>query len=236
VQAVSGSKVTLAFPAQTVLKPGQSEKFALAFNDDSVSVATVDIEMNYNPSAIGIDSLILPNSNDVIALTDVDSVGGTLHVAIASISVNSLQKGTHNIPLQLLLRAKKKLEEEKVTISYNLYSQDARLISNQETEQAFNWRPVVPVQFDLSQNYPNPFNPTTKIDYQLTKDISVTIKIYNILGQEVKTLVNQVQKAGYYTIEWNGTNNFGSSVSSGVYFLRLRTQGFVSTKKMMMLR
>ena len=110
------------------------------------------------------------------------------------------------------------------------------MISHQVTEQSFNWRPVVPEQFDLSQNYPNPFNPTTKIDYQLTKDIPVTIKVYNILGQEVKTLVNQLQKAGYYTIEWNGTNNSGSTVSSGVYFLRLRTQGFVSTKKMMMLR
>jgi hypothetical protein len=236
VQAVSTNKVTLAFPVETVLKPGQSGKFALSFNDDSILVATVGLEIQYNPSAIGIDSVILPSTSEVIAISDVDSVGGMLHVAIASISGNSVQKCTQKIPLQLLLRAKKKLDEEKVTMTYDLYSQDARLISHQVTEQSFNWRPVVPEQFDLSQNYPNPFNPTTKIDYQLTKDIPVTIKVYNILGQEVKTLVNQLQKAGYYTIEWNGTNNSGSTVSSGVYFLRLRTQGFVSTKKMMMLR
>ena len=55
-------------------------------------------------------------------------------------------------------------------MTFNLYSQDARLIGHQVTEQSFNWRPAVPEQFDLSQNYPNPFNPTTKIDYQLTKD------------------------------------------------------------------
>ncbi len=236
VQTVSNTKVTLAFPSETVLKPGQSEKFALSFNDDSISVATVGVEINYNPSAIGIDSVILPSTNDAIAISDVDSVGGVLHAAIASISMNSLQKCTQKIPLQLLLRAKKKLEEEKVTLVYDLYSQDARLISHQETEQSFNWRPVIPDRFDLSQNYPNPFNPTTKIDYQLVKDNSVAIQVYNILGQEVKTLVNQLQKAGYYTIEWDGTNNCGTTVSSGVYFLRLRTQGFVSTKKMMMLR
>jgi hypothetical protein len=236
VEAVSTDKVTLAFPAETVLKPGQSREFSLAFNDDSTAVATVGIEINYNPLAIGLDSVILPNTKDLIAISDVDSADGLMHAAIASISTSSVQKCTQKIPLQLLLRAKKKLEEEKVTITYDLYSQDARLISHQVMEQSFNWRPAVPEQFDLSQNYPNPFNPSTKIDYQLTKDIPVTIKVYNILGQEVKTLVNQLQKAGYYTIEWNGTNNSGSTVSSGVYFLRLRTQGFVSTKKMMMLR
>lgn len=89
----------------------------------------------------------------------------------------------------------------------------------------------LPVTFDLAQNYPNPFNPQTTINYQLPKDVFVTVKIYDMLGREVAMLVNQSQKAGYYSVVWNA-----SQVSSGIYFYKMNAGDFSSIKKMVVLK
>jgi len=93
-----------------------------------------------------------------------------------------------------------------------------------------------PEKYALSQNYPNPFNSTTLIQYQLPDPGRVTIKIYNILGQEVKTLVDQVKEAGYHSALWNGMDKFGNTVSSGIYYYRLVSGSFIQTKKMVYLK
>jgi len=95
---------------------------------------------------------------------------------------------------------------------------------------------MLPKEFVLHQNYPNPFNPYTKIEYQLPKITKVTLKIFNILGQEIKTLVNQEQEPGNYQIMWDGTNNLGIKVSSGIYLYLFKGDGFVQTKKMILLK
>ncbi len=91
--------------------------------------------------------------------------------------------------------------------------------------------PEVPDNISLSQNYPNPFNPTTFINYQLTIDNFVSLRIYNITGQEVATLVNQYQSPGEYSVAWNA-----EGCSSGVYFYRLSAGSFRQYKKMILLR
>ncbi len=89
-----------------------------------------------------------------------------------------------------------------------------------------------PKSFSLSQNYPNPFNPTTQITYTIPKNEIVTLKIYNILGQEVATLINNEEKsAGTYTATFNG-----SSLASGTYLYRLQAGNFISTKKMILMK
>jgi len=95
---------------------------------------------------------------------------------------------------------------------------------------------LVPEEFSLSQNYPNPFNPTTQIKFSIPVDSRVELKIYDILGREVATLMNDDLRTGYYTIEWNGKNDYGVKVSSGVYIYRIVAGKFVQTKKMMMLK
>jgi hypothetical protein len=95
---------------------------------------------------------------------------------------------------------------------------------------------ILPKQFSVSQNYPNPFNPGTIISYTLSKSSLVTIKIYNIIGQEVKTLVNSERQAGSYTVQWNGDNNMGHSVASGVYICRVTAGQYAKTIKMMYLK
>ncbi len=75
--------------------------------------------------------------------------------------------------------------------------------------------------YQLMQNYPNPFNPTTRIEYRVSNAARVVLKIYNILGQEIRTLVDALQEPGVYSIEWNGKDNRGAEVAGGVYFYRL---------------
>ena len=89
----------------------------------------------------------------------------------------------------------------------------------------------IPKEYSLSQNYPNPFNPSTIINYQLPKQAHMTLKIYDILGREVKTLVDEIKNAGNYKIEFNASN-----LSSGIYFYRLQSNSFSQTKKLILLK
>jgi hypothetical protein len=89
----------------------------------------------------------------------------------------------------------------------------------------------------LSQNYPNPFNPTTTIDFTVKELAPVSVKIYNVRGQLVRTLANDRFEPGVtHQLEWNGRNDAGQSVSSGVYFYKLVTKNFTQTKKMVLLK
>jgi hypothetical protein len=94
---------------------------------------------------------------------------------------------------------------------------------------------ITPAGFTLSQNYPNPFNPSTKIEYTLENAGMVSLKVYNVLGHEVATLVNGRQEAGSYSVLF-GANETTSNLSSGVYFFRLEAGSFVSTKKLTLVK
>ncbi|MFA6597250.1 MAG: ice-binding family protein [Ignavibacteriaceae bacterium] len=94
---------------------------------------------------------------------------------------------------------------------------------------------LAPKAFALLQNYPNPFNPSTRIQYSLEKTAQVSLKVYNVLGLEVATLVNSRQDAGSYNVPFSA-NNGSLNLSSGVYFYRLETGSFVSTKKMILMK
>jgi hypothetical protein len=90
--------------------------------------------------------------------------------------------------------------------------------------------------FILNQNYPNPFNPKTLISYQISRTSDVELILINLLGQRVKTLVQEKQSAGYYEAVWNGTDESGVSVASGIYLFMLKTEGQQSVKKMHLIR
>lgn len=98
----------------------------------------------------------------------------------------------------------------------------------------------IPKVFSLEQNFPNPFNSTTAIRYQLSavrgRPSIVTLRVYNVLGEEVKELVDGEKEPGYYMAVWNGRDNWGREVSSGIYYYQLQGGSFIRTRKMIFLK
>lgn len=120
-------------------------------------------------------------------------------------------------------------------------SRDGRLIAfsggTQVPVLVDDLQPGVIKDFRLEQNYPNPFNPSTMIKFSVPEFAKISLRIYDILGREVKTLVNgDLKTPGAYSVEWNGTDNYGSKVSSGIYFYSLESGSIKVTRKMMMLK
>ncbi len=94
----------------------------------------------------------------------------------------------------------------------------------------------LPEDFSVSQNYPNPFNPICNIDYALPTDCQVNLAVYNVLGQRVKLLVDEYQSAGYRSVTWDGTNEQGQEMATGVYFYRIQAGDFIQSKKMLLMK
>jgi hypothetical protein len=97
----------------------------------------------------------------------------------------------------------------------------------------------VPTTYQLKENFPNPFNPTTRIDFSIAKSEdmrNVSIKVYDLLGREVRTLINEPMQAGVYSVEWDGKNEAGAAVTSGVYLYRMVAGDFVSTRRMTLMK
>ena len=129
------------------------------------------------------------------------------------------------------------------TIMVRLKNRESRLSFSTESMLNETVQPVgaveiaaVPTVFALSQNYPNPFNPSTTIKYQIANDANVNLVIYNLQGQSIRTLVAKEQKAGYYSVVWDGRTEAGQTVSSGLYLYRVQAGSFVATHKMLMIK
>jgi hypothetical protein len=180
------------------------------------------IELNINSSFADVENVAANIPRDWLMVHNY--VNGILKIAMAGIT-----------PLT---------DENMAAISLNLKYKNARFnisgsaLLNANINSQINSFTVqtVPLQFGLSQNYPNPFNPTTTIKYQLARDSHVSLTVYDILGQKVRTLVNGLQQAGYYNITWNGNNDTGNKAASGIYIYRLQSGNFIKTLKMNLLK
>ena len=96
--------------------------------------------------------------------------------------------------------------------------------------------PQTPTVFALHSNYPNPFNPATRILYDVPQETHIRLTVYDLLGRDVITLVNQIEQPGFKTIMWNGRDDSGRPLSSGIYISRLETKTFSFSKKMLLLK
>jgi hypothetical protein len=104
------------------------------------------------------------------------------------------------------------------------------------TEGETTQTPDLPIGFWLLQSYPNPFNLACEIKYALPTDCQVTLAVYNVLGQKVRVLVDEYQSAGQKSSTWDGKDNQGREVTSGIYFYRIQAGDFAQTKKMLLLK
>ncbi|TDI83541.1 MAG: T9SS type A sorting domain-containing protein, partial [Caldithrix sp.] len=127
-------------------------------------------------------------------------------------------------------------QDIQVGIRYYYKLEDVNLNGVRTEHGPISVEVTAPESFELSQNYPNPFNPETKIRYQLPNSGKVMVIIFDILGREVKSLVNEKLEAGFHEITWNGRNNSGRRVSSGVYYYQIRSGEFKETKKMILMK
>jgi hypothetical protein len=107
---------------------------------------------------------------------------------------------------------------------------------SQSTDVPYEHTPTLPEGYELAQNYPNPFNPSTTIEFALPEQGSVRLAVYNVLGQKIRTLIDKTLPAGSYKIQWDGCDDSGKSVASGIYVYRLTTDRTELSRKMTLVR
>jgi len=211
------------------------------FNDPSVSKISLNLsrrcevqQMLFNDAIVGYEQIVnSPSSlaDSIYAIIDI----GDIYILQNELSINgSLPKlSTASLPDLIELQpANTKVFEEKKQELFSLLFSTSKNIKNN----------LIPKVFSLKQNYPNPFNPITTIEYQLPKVSKVKLEIFNILGQKVKTLIDEQKEAAIYQLKWDGLNDYGRQVSTGIYFYHFSAEALdgsnniFKTKKMLLIR
>jgi len=208
---------------------------------DVANVAGVQLELNYDPGAVAFGTPRLTADADNYALHSQDNGNGRLKILlyhpVAPFKNNELMHAGSADLVEIPIRAIGDLtsgDKTKIRLSDALMSTSvAGAIKIEGID------PPLPTTFTLSQNYPNPFNPTTTIEFNLGfggGDQRVTLDVYNVLGQNVITLVDDMLPAGEHQIHWDATDRTGSRVATGIYLYRLRVGEQAQTKKMLFLK
>ncbi len=230
-----------------------SKVFTAADNTDDAVVLTIDNDQPLGGMAL---ALKFAEVGSDVTLNKVDFTGTKIDYIQLKDAIIDNEKKTvliYAIPLQenhieagkgvvakLIFSDKNEVKLEPTTIAkqegISLVSTDAKEISFDIDFTYVAGKPVLPTSYSVAQNYPNPFNASTVIRYSLPENSKVKIEIYNILGQKVKTLLDEFQTAGYKTIEWNGSNAQNQTVASGVYFYKINAGKYSEVKQMTMLK
>jgi len=193
-------------------------------NDSS----TKEIEFsNLGTTIMKIDSFTMNNTNELSLKNNVISECKPMQNCVINVTWKPLQAGN----LRDTLKIFHNLTEVANPAIVKIYG-----TAEGETGMDDDLNAQVPLKFELQQNFPNPFNLETKICFQIKEKSHVILKIYNITGIEILTLVNQTKPAGKYTVSWGGTNQQGQIVPSGVYVCHLRAGEFSDKKKLMVLK
>lgn len=171
----------------------------------------------------------LSTSNDDILLVLVNFKGETKDIEINITDLPDNAKYLTNLIEEELIDVQ--LYTEKVPISLAAFQAKVFYLGEQPVSVESNDEEIIVREFKLGQNYPNPFNPLTKIRFQLPSKEFVTLKIYDIIGREVKTLIDKEMEIGRYTVDFNA-----QALSSGVYFYRIQAGNFIDTKKIILLK
>ncbi|HAP34744.1 MAG TPA: hypothetical protein DCQ28_01935 [Bacteroidetes bacterium] len=195
---------------------------------------------------LGYDSsIVIPNSFYKTALTDSMVMASKFfsdQVKIAMAGINPMNNAGDIIKFSFLLKDPN-YPKNALLFTMKKFILNETDHTNEIGGITLNVRDLaqLPTVYKLEQNFPNPFNPTTTISYQLPDASSVKIVIYNMLGQEIITLINEQQSTGYFSMLWNGMDNSNRKVSSGVYIYRIEAVGlqnkrFIDVKKMMLIK
>ncbi|MBM3265302.1 MAG: T9SS type A sorting domain-containing protein [candidate division Zixibacteria bacterium] len=235
-QKVTSNPVTVNLGAITVRGDGQAVVPVLLNGADMVAGAHATF--TFDPKAMSVGTPFVEGNPEHLIL-DSEVVDGKMQVIVVSMSkdqgIGTGVTPTLLIPVTLLGDSNAIIRLTDLTLS-NEYSR-AMPISFGATEQSFTKGTRLPTRFALKNGSPNPFNPSTAISYEVPQQAHITLTVYNLLGQEVIRLVDQVQTPGRYQVTWNAVNAAGRSLSTGVYLYRLTSStGFSDTKRITLLK
>lgn len=218
------------------LYAGQSANISLEA-DLEVAVAGVQAVIEYDPNQLSFPELNKTLRSSQMTLTYQDNKSGRLKLLMYSLGGKAIDVGTGSI-LTLKAQVSPNLgPDEKVYLKIGkLVLADTAAVVIPTGDQ-----PALPTDFRLEQNYPNPFNANTTIRFEIPfsqsgESVRATMKIYNILGRKVRTLVDEALPPGRHQVIWDGKDDFGNQVASGMYFYRLTLPGFSESRKMTLLK
>ncbi len=152
---------------------------------------------------------------------------------VGQILVEWADLGSKNMEKLIFISQSLDRSNTDVIVTYTIFDDQKEIISRGKQMVALK---AVPDSYALHNNFPNPFNPTTNIIYDLPKSGHVSLVVYDLLGSEVITLVNERMESGYYAARWNGHNHRGQSVSAGIYFYHLQTGEYSKAQKMLLVK
>lgn len=196
----------------------------------------LEFELQYDHDLIDLNSPLLNVFDEHTMLSSNNLKNGSLKIVAANLnggSLNTKEQSYLNIPVNF----KGNMHETSSIALENikLVGLNGNLIDVITRVNSLEIK-VVPNKYALQQNYPNPFNPSTEIRFDVPESGFVSLDVYNMLGQKVRALKSEIVKAGYHSVIWNGTNDVGSQLASGMYFYTIQTVEFQSTKKMLFLK
>jgi hypothetical protein len=218
------------------------------YGDEEVDIGGMVITDNLNnydnyyqiPTAN--DSTIIQPSGFLLLWTDKESEQGVLHLEIELLSrggeVGLFMSDSTTVVDTLIFVA------QSADTAYGRYPDSSATWQLMDPTPgstnigglSINDNIVIPSRYTLHQNFPNPFNPVTTLRYELPEQATVNITIYDMLGKHVKTLINQTQNAGYKSVIWDATNDYGKPVSAGIYLYQIQAGEYMQTKKMVLLK
>jgi hypothetical protein len=219
------------------LLPGATGEIRI-WADLEVPVAGAQIELSYDPEQLSFDPPRLSDWSDKFIVEYKDNKQGELIVLLYSLSNDPISPGEGTLlSLPATLISSDPINEIKLQIDKILLA-DSKAVKIPVDDGS----PSRPVAFELGQNYPNPFNPSTTIKFTLPSPndggavLPANLKIYNVLGKVVRTLVDEPMAPGVHHEVWDGRDEQGNKVASGIYFYRLRAGDFQQTKKMVLMK
>ena len=196
-------------------------------------------EITYDPTNLKFKEVAWPQSFNNFIIETNDNPAGIIRFSGA----NTKPRGGHGTFVTLRFLVNDLFNGDSTVVKLkNMRWNEGKVISNAAHATLHNltgiteFQKSIPSEFQLLQNHPNPFNPSTLMEYSLPKAGNVTLKIFNVLGEEIITLVECNQPAGIYRLEWDGKDDLGSQLKSGIYVYQITAGDFVATRKMMLIK
>jgi hypothetical protein len=257
-----GKKDVLRFGTPDLSVPGKAIVPIIAVNDEPVTAMSIPLKFGNAGDAITLDKVEFPAESRVgefdFKVTNKDNENKTVLIGLVSSGFSmkpAMDAGDDAIGYLHFTVSNDAVKEINIDIDASRAPQHTlTFIENRDVnggKEVIDFQPgfekgniplssagvkALPTAYALNGNFPNPFNPKTRIAFALPKTSKVSLEIYNILGQKVRTLLNENMEAGYKSVEWDGTDDGGVGVSSGVYLYKLKANEFSRVAKMTFLK